>query len=155
MQKMNRKGTAGDELKHAIVFTLLLVIFISLVVGFIYQRQNSAVFWEQVYTAEMAKTLNMGTVGDIVTFDIQKATKVAKKNGVQSFDKMFSFDNCKHLACVQLSSGKPTCISYFNNVQIDSATLVLGIGKANLITYQIAKLDSNCKIVYAVNGGLK
>lgn len=115
---MNKKGKIGDILMDNIIYLVLVIIFFSGMMAFVYSKMNGASVWEDFYAKEAAKVIDSAQAGDIVMLDVQQASDIAKKNGVADFEQMFQFDKAKNEVCVQLSRGGKSCYNYFTNVDI-------------------------------------
>jgi len=126
---MDKKGEGGDILYDVIIYLILLVIFFVGMLYYVLQQQGGAAIWEEYYAKEIVKMIDFSRAEDEFFFDVQRASEIAKKNGVLNFNKMFSFDNAAHEVCVKLNVGRKTCYSYFNDVDIINADLKFAEGK--------------------------
>jgi len=79
---------------------------------------NGAAIWEDYYAKDVVSVIDSAKPGDVIILDVQKATEIAKKNKITSFEEIFQFDNMKGELCVKLSRGRASCYSYFNNVNV-------------------------------------
>ena len=95
--RRNKKGEGdfGDLLQENVIYLLLLAMFVFLVFFAVSGFRNGAATWEDYYTKELTKVIDMSQAGDEIEIDVQKATEIAKKNGVRSFSEIFNFDNLR------------------------------------------------------------
>lgn len=132
---MNKK--AISIVMTNLVYLILLVIVTMGMLFYIQSKQNNASIWAEYYVEELSKLVNFAKPGDIITFDVHKATEIAYKKQVSSRSEIFSFDNPNNEICVKLSVGRKTCYSYFNNVDVISKGIALG--PPNTLTIEITK----------------
>lgn len=109
-----------------VAYLIIAILFFSGIFYWILQQRNGGAIWEQYYTEEIAKVIDLAKPGDEIVLDVQKATEVARGNGVASFSDIFSFDNLNNEICVKLNPQRKSCLSYFNNVDVVNAELKLG-----------------------------
>ena len=83
--------------------------------------------------------------GDEISLDVHKATEIAINNGVQTFSEIFIFDNANNKICVKLAKGTRNCYNYFNNVDLLSPQIKLGLGEkgTNVLTFKISEKLKN------------
>jgi len=140
---MDKKGGIGDKvLKVNFVYIVLLVFFVFLFAIFLWQQMNGAGVWEDYYSKEITKVVNLAEPGDEITLDVHKATEIAIKNDVASFSEIFEFDNANNRICVKLSQARRSCYSYFNDVDIVGAEIELAQGEnldTNLLKFKVVK----------------
>ena len=123
-----KRAGLGDILQDNVIYLILLVIFVGGMLYFLFQQQEGAAVWEDYYTKEIVKLIDFSNAGDKICIDVHKATKIAKKNGVSSDSEIFQIDNVENKACTKLSSGRRTCYSYFNDIDIVNFNLTLAGG---------------------------
>jgi len=137
---MNKK--ASETLMDNAVYLILLILFFSVMLFFIWDQANGASVWTNYYAKEITKVINAGSPEDEITLDIHKATEVARRNDIISFREIFTFDNIEKEICVKLTPGRNSCYSYFNNVDIveDKINLAAGSsGNTNTLSFKIIK----------------
>ncbi|MBI2451660.1 hypothetical protein HYV50_01115 [Candidatus Pacearchaeota archaeon] len=132
----NKKAQSTSELlMDNAIYLILLVLFLSTMLFFIWDQMNGASLWAEYYSKEISKVINLAKAGDVITLDVQKATAIAKSNDIKSFSEIFVFDNINNELCVKLSIGRKTCYSYFNNVDIIEPEI--NYGPPNTLTFKI------------------
>lgn len=135
--KMNKKGEGfGLLLWENVIYLILLALTIFIVIAFINAQSNGAAVWEDYYAKEIIKVINFANPGEEISIDVQKATRIAKENGVKSYGEIFDFDNLRNEACVKLSAGRKTCYYYSNEVDIIDKDLKLGV-PGNVLNFKI------------------
>jgi hypothetical protein len=109
------------------IFLILLVLFTAGVLYYLYDSSNSAYVWEDFYAKQTATFLNSAKVGEEVTFDIQPAVKIAKRNGldITNPENLIRIDSQTNRVCVKLSKGTGNCYPYFNDVAVRSTKTIL------------------------------
>jgi len=120
---MNKKGES--VIWDNVIYILLAVGFFAVMWVYLWSQANSASLWEDYYSKELSKIINLANPGDKITIDAQEAVEIAKSNELPSFSKIFTFDNINQKVCVKLSLGRQTCYSYFNNVIVTDIQLKL------------------------------
>jgi hypothetical protein len=115
---INKKATIGEIVQDNLIYLILLVIFFAGMMMFVYSKTNGASVWEDYYAKDIVKIIDLSNPGDMVMLDVQKATGIAQKNKVDSFEEIFQFDNIKGELCVKLSRGRASCYSYMNDVNV-------------------------------------
>ena len=133
---MNHKA-AENVITSTVVYLLIAILFFAGMLLILWNQTNGASVWEEYYSKELTKLINLAKPGDEIIIDVQKATQVAKGNEVATFSEIFSFDNAEKKVCVKLSQGRQTCYSYFNDVIVVSPDLKL-IPKNNILTFTIS-----------------
>ncbi len=132
------KQAAENTISSTVIYLVIAMIFLAGMLLFIRSQANGAAIWEQYYSKEITKLINLAKPGDNISIDVQKAAQIAKSNDVQTFSEIFSFDNLQNTVCVKLSPGKKTCEAYFNDVIIISPDLEL-IPENNILTFTISE----------------
>ena len=133
-------------LKTTVIYTLLTILFLAGISGFIWLQKNGTSIWSNYYGKEFTRTVNLAKSGDNITLDIHKATEIAAKNNVKSTSEIFTVDNPKNEVCVKLTRGIKTCYKYFNDVDIinlkpESASGTYG--ETNILTFEIVEKQKN------------
>lgn len=133
---MEKKGSS--LLMENIMYLIILIFFVSLIMGFLWTRSNSAALWEDFYAKELARVLNSAEAGDSLRLDVHKGTAIAKRNGidVQEVNNMFLFNAKDKEICVTLSKGGGRCYPYFNNVAATNIAIELGV-PTNFLTFKV------------------
>ena len=128
---MNKKAGVGEVLWDNAIYLILAVLFFMGMFWFVQSQREGAGIWEDFYAKEMVKVINMAEPGDEVTINIDKAVQIANKWKLNSYSRIFDFDNLKNQVCIMLNNGnKKTCYRYFNDVDIGELDLRIGRGKA-------------------------
>jgi len=107
--KMHKKGEVNE---------LVSIIAYFVMYSHISSYKNGAAVWEDFYAKEISKILNSAKPGDQLSLDVDMAGNIARENKVFNDKEMFNFDNEKNEVCVKLNTGKKSCYSYFNNVEV-------------------------------------
>jgi len=123
--KMDKRGNS-ETLWNNVIYLILLALVVAGLFVFINNQMNGGAVWEDYYAKEIVKMINLAQPGDKLTIDVQKATKIAKKNHVESFNDIFLFNEKDKEVCVRLSEERRTCYGYFNDVSIKNNELRLG-----------------------------
>lgn len=134
---MNKRAETGEIIKDTAVYLILLVLFFAGMVFFVFSQRDGAAVWSDIYAKEIVKIINLGENGDEIELDVQQITGIAIKNEV-NVDKIFSFDNERKEVCVRLSTGRRSCYSYFNDVDVKDVKLELGV-PVNILSFRIEK----------------
>src|SRR3989344_2704648 len=113
---MDKKGT--NVLLDNVVYVILAIIFFSMILYFLRNQWFQASFYENYYSKEISKVVNLAKPGDEIVLDVQKATEIAQKQSLRSFSEIFQFDNVNNEICVKLSAGRKKCYTYFNDVDV-------------------------------------
>lgn len=114
---MNKRAQMSEQLVNQAVFTIITVVFLGGMFWYVSAQGEGAVVWEDYWSKEIAKIINLGDAGQEVVLDVHAISKLAKKNGLE-FSKMFAFNNEKREVCVQLNLGRRTCYAWFNDVKV-------------------------------------
>ncbi len=120
----NKRGSTSELLMDNIIFIILTVLFLSLFLVVVYKQRDNVVAWEEYYAAELSRILNMAKPGDVIEFDVQKATEIAVDKSVP-VESIFSFDNEKNRIYVKLSPSGKSYYEFFNEVDV-SAEIISG-----------------------------
>ncbi len=145
---MDKIGQFGDIIWDNAIYLIVLVLFFMGMFVFLQQQTNGAGVWEDFYAKEIAKTVNLAKPGDEIKLDVQKATIVAKKSKVDSFNHLFEFDNVNSKVCISLNrGGRKTCYSYYNNVDIIDYKIDLGASESggNLLEFKVIEKQKEVK----------
>ena len=136
---MNKKATE-EVLKMNTIFFIILVIFVAGMFLFLYEKKDGASLVEEYYTKKLSVIANLAQPGDEISIDIHDVTKIAKSNDV-SFSSIFLFNNNQSEICIKISRGRGTCYGYYNNVDIISPEIKLGLGDegTNVLTFKISE----------------
>jgi hypothetical protein len=122
---MNKKAQFSNLVMGQVVFILVVLIFAVGMFWYIKSQENGAAVWEDYWSKEIAKIINLAEPGQKVVLDVHKVSVIAKRNGVD-FDKIFTFRNSKNEVCVQLSLGRKTCYSWFRNLAVTNYGIDFG-----------------------------
>ncbi|HVY01250.1 MAG TPA: hypothetical protein VHA12_00610 [Candidatus Nanoarchaeia archaeon] len=138
---MNKKA---NVLTENIMYLILLAFFVLLIWGFLFNRANSSALWEDFYAKELARVVDSSQAGDVLRLEVQKATSIAKRNGIdiQEAGNMFLFDAKNRRICVQLSVSGGKCYPYFNDVIVTQTSMELGVPQ-NFLNFKIEKRTEN------------
>jgi hypothetical protein len=131
------KRGVGNVIEGNVIYIVLLVLGVLGIFAMIWLKSSGAGIWGEYYSKEIVKIINAGKDGDRVSINVQKATQVALKQGLDiQHDQLFSFDSATNRVCVRLSKGGPLCYSYFNEVAITNAHITFG-NPENVLTFEI------------------
>lgn len=119
--KMDKNGS--NLLWSNAIYIIFALIFFSMVLFFLRNHYFQASFYENYYSKEISKVINLAKPGDEIFLDVQKATEIAQKQSLGSFSEIFQFDNVNNEICVQLSNDREKCYFYFNDVDVIDAEL--------------------------------
>ena len=125
---MNKRAT--NFLTNEVAYIIFLVLAIALTFAVVWKYQDNASNWQDYYSKELVRVIDSGQAGDNITFNVQKGTEIAKKNGLDiQANTLFKFDSKNHNVCVSLSKGNPTCYSYFKDLVIvtDAQPIEFGV----------------------------
>jgi hypothetical protein len=137
---MNKRGGISETLQNNVIYLVLAIFFFVILLVFVNSQMNGAKIWEDYYAKEITKLINTAKPGDQITVDVYRGTVAAKRNGLQLDAKeLFKFDNVNKAVCAKFSSGRMTCYSYLNKVDISDQQLILGV-PGNLL-YFVVKED--------------
>ena len=114
---MNKKAAFGDLQMSTVIFLIILVLLVGGMSFVIFKQREGVGIWEQYYSQEVARVVNMAKPGDEITIDVNKATEIALDNGVR-FSDIFNFNNVNNEVQVKLSHSGVTSYKYFNEVDI-------------------------------------
>ncbi len=131
---MNKKGT--NIILDNAIYIVLAVIFFSMTMYFLGNFKFATSFYEDYYSKEITKVINMAKPGDEVVLDVHKATEIAQKQTLGSYSEIFQFDNVNNEVCVKLSKGRKKCYSYFNDVSIVNDELRLA-DPINVLSFKV------------------
>ena len=123
---MNKKAEA-TELWGIITYLLFIAVFLSIMYYYVASYKNGAAVWEDFYAKEISKVLNSAKPGDQISLDVDMAGNIARKNKIFDSKINFNFDNVKKEVCVKLNSGRKSCYSYFNDVEVIGWTVDPGM----------------------------
>lgn len=133
---MNRKGS--EVWIDAVIYIILLAFFSAGLMLLIGMQQNGAGIWSKYYASEIVKVVNGAEPGDAINLNVHRATEIALKNKVMNDNEIFTFRGNTHEVCVKLSSGKKSCIYYFNDVLITDVKLERGV-PGNVLSFNVRK----------------
>jgi len=137
----------GEQiLAENVIYVIILVLALLIMFLHIKQQSNGAALWEDYYTKEISRIINLASPGEEIALDVHKATEIAQKNNIPSFSEIFSFDNKENEVCVKLSTGKKTCYKYFNEIDVIEPGLQLASGsegETNILTFKITEVQKD------------
>jgi len=120
---MDKKGT--NIIWDNAVYLILAILFFSMALYFLRNHLFQASFYENYYSKEISKVVDLAKPGDEIILDVQKATEIAQKQDLGSYSEIFQFDNINNEICVKLSTGRKKCYVYFNDVDVMNVELKL------------------------------
>ena len=132
---MNRRASDNVLMNNAIYIILTVTAF-TLTFFIVRSHYNGASTWEEFYSKELTKVINLAEQGDAIILDVHKATEIAIDNEVP-FREIFEFDNVNKEVCVKLSKGRKTCYSYFNNVDVVNYEVKIAQPEKNVLAFEI------------------
>jgi len=107
----------GEILVENIIFIVLNLVFLTILVLFLINQGNGAIFMEKFYSKQISLLIDSSSPGAIMQLNLEKPKKVAEKNGI-AFDKMVVIDLDKRLVTVSLKDKSSYSYSYFNDVDV-------------------------------------
>jgi hypothetical protein len=110
------EGKRGELLVQNIIFIILNLMFLSILVLFLIKQSSGAVFLEDSYSKQIALMVDAAKPGTKIYFNMDKAMKVAKGNGID-FKDVVSKDG--NFVRVQLSDKSGKEYSFFNDVEVN------------------------------------
>lgn len=110
------KGKRGELLVQNVVFIILNIMFLSIIVLFLIKQSSGAVFLEDSYSKQIALMIDASKPGTKIYFNMEKAMKVSKSNGIE-FKNVVSLDG--NFVRVQLSDKSGKEYSFFNDVEVN------------------------------------
>lgn len=114
---MLSKRGASTVLTEQILFVILILVFISILLGYIYSRMGSASVLEEKYAKEIALILDASKPGMTITLNMADAIKAAETNlGKNNIDNIVNIQG--NIVTVKLQNGNGYSYSFFNNVTI-------------------------------------
>ncbi|MBX4211924.1 hypothetical protein KW787_00510 [Candidatus Pacearchaeota archaeon] len=134
MELLNKKGSVGEIIKDNVVYLIITALVVLMIGSYLYVQNNGAGIWGSFYAQEIVSIVNQAQVGDSITIDVGRATRIAKRNGVP-FESIFSVIPASNELCISLSTSGKNCLSYFNNV-VPEVKLDLGV-PGNLLTINV------------------
>jgi hypothetical protein len=136
---MDKKG--DQALLNNVVYMVLVALAIVGIFAVINAQKNASGVWEEYYSKEIVKVINLARPGDLIVLDVHKATEIALDKGI-GFEEIFSFGDNE--ACTKLGSRK-SCYSYFNNVQIEKVDekWINLQGERNVLKIKVVSGDKN------------
>lgn len=141
VNKMNKKGDMGDLLAGNLIYLLIAIVAVAALIIYLGINANGAGVWEDFYTKEVAgKIVNLASIGDEITINVQKASEIALKNGVNK-DNIFWFNNNNKEFCAKLRLAGSTCFNYIRNISVEQCEFKIGLaeGAGNTITFNVSE----------------
>jgi len=136
----------GEEILTVSVILIVFLVVLSLS-GLLFSAihlKNGAFFWEDYYTKEIAKVIDLASPGDELVIDVQQASIVANKNGLKNLNNIIRFDGANNEVIVKLGENKETRFEYFNDVSIVNPRIELADdGKSNVLKFGLASRGSD------------
>ncbi len=133
----NKRGGMNKIIMDNLSYIILTIVFMGILFGFIYLQSNGAGVWQDFYSKEIVKVINLAEDGDEIWIDVHKGTKIARGNGINS-KEIFSFED--NDVCVKLGRGRATCYSYFNDLDVVGSKIEPGV-PINLLYIKVGERD--------------
>jgi hypothetical protein len=108
---MNKRGS--NFLFDQIIFLVIIVAFAVIMIVFVARFGNSAGVKEQIYSKQIALTIDKARAGTQFTLDVSDIYKTANKN--KFIGKYIEIDNLNKKVNLQLSSGKGYSYGFFSD----------------------------------------
>ncbi len=109
---MDKKGAV---LMENVVFIILNILFITILILFLLRQGQGAVVLEQSYAKQIALLIDSAKPGMTMVLDMEKAKKLAEKNGIDFEDIVIKANN---VITVKLSEKGGYSYSFFNDVDV-------------------------------------
>ncbi|MEM0465435.1 MAG: hypothetical protein QXW97_01890 [Candidatus Pacearchaeota archaeon] len=113
-RKMNK--IASEVLLGAIIFLVVIILFGSILILFIYRFGKTASMFEQLYSKQIALMIDYSLTGTNFSLDISKLYEVARENNYNG--ELIKIDNNNHNVFVKLTSGKGYRYKYFSDADV-------------------------------------
>ena len=130
---MNKKAEIGESMFNNIIYIVLVLLVFSLNYASLSIHKNGAAVWQEYYSNEIVKAIELSKPGDQIILDVQSGVLIAGKSSYQDFKNMFSFNDNSREICSQFSHVGKTCYYYFNNVEIDNMNVNVNSDNSLLI----------------------
>ncbi|MAH03667.1 hypothetical protein CMI39_02675 [Candidatus Pacearchaeota archaeon] len=114
------KEKRANILVENIIFIVLNLIFLTILVLFLFSKVGDAAVLEEKYAKQIALIIDSAKPGMEIHLNMEKAIKIADKEGWSKRDVISIQDN---LIIVKLRENGGYSYSYFNNVDIDDIYL--------------------------------
>ena len=109
---MEKRGTI---LVENIIFIILNLLFLSILILFLIKQGSGAVLLEQSYAKQIALLIDAGEPGMIMKINMDKAKKLADKNGID-FEEVVKIN--ENIVTIKLSEKSGYSYSFFNDVEV-------------------------------------
>ena len=134
---MNKKAVIGDDLSNAVIYILLLVIFVGIIFAFVNSKRNDADFWEDLYAKKVAHAILLARPGTEISIDLNHASEIARDNGKGDLTGIIDFDNNNKKVIVDFG-GAGKKYSYLSNVLIVEKEIEMGV-PVNILKFKVIK----------------
>jgi len=108
-----KRGKGGKILMENVIFIILNILFLIILVLFLARQGGGISLLEQSYAKQIALLVDSAKPGMTISLNMEKAKKIAEKNGVDFGDVVRINDN---VVIVKLSEEGGYSYSFFNNV---------------------------------------
>lgn len=150
--KLNKKGGASDIVLDNIIYLVIVIFAFLILYYFVLHQQRGAAFWEDYYSKEIAKTINLAENGDEIRIDVQMASEIAEASGTTDFQRMFEFKN--NSVCVQLRGPTRGCYLYYKDYEVINPRVefLQGDGGKNVLAFSVIDSETKLKFEAIENG---
>ncbi|HIG52175.1 TPA: hypothetical protein EYQ19_02040 [Candidatus Pacearchaeota archaeon] len=127
---MDKRGVADNVLLGNIIYIILGILFFIGMFYFVMGYQDGAAFYEDFFSKEIARLINVANPGQEVYLDVTEIVGIALGNGKKK-EEIFIFDNINNEVIVSLRQGTGASFSFFNEVDVVESRVELVSGSAN------------------------
>jgi hypothetical protein len=135
---------AMSTLMENVMYLIILGVFLAMISLFLWSRANSAYIWEDFYAKELSRIVSAGSSGDVYRLDVQKATTIAKRNGlnIKEASTLFIFNAQKNEVCVKLSNGEGKCHPYLSSLAVTEEKIELA-APTNFLSFELKSKEED------------
>ena len=113
------KKKKGEILVENIIFIVLNLVFLGILVLFLINQGNGAVFSEKFYAKQVALLIDSSSPKTVMKVNLEKPMKTAEKNGID-FEDIIKIEGNE--VVVSLKDKSSYRYSFFNDVDINFYT---------------------------------
>lgn len=117
-----RASKRANILIQNITFIILNLIFLSILILFLFSRTGSAAVLEEEYSKQIALIIDSAKPVMEIHLNMEKAKKLAEKNGLNFGEKgeVVRIEDNLNIVTVRLSEKGGYSYSFFNDVDVDA-----------------------------------
>lgn len=113
---LNKK--AESLIESTLSYVVIFALFMTIMLGFIYNQQNNSLLEGQKYAYHLAALIDSSKPGDFISYDIQKLSEFALKNEIKDWQSLITFDNVNQLVFVKTNNGVIVNYPYLKSYEI-------------------------------------